>query len=930
MNGFFSSIRRSKLAKRIGHAVLALNMFGWLPERIKLALIVRSGVFDWEWYRDKWLVGAENERVAVEHFLRHGSVAGYEPSQLFDSNWYRHRYSFRAPSVDLLVQYILLGDRIGLLPSPWFMPGYYRSRLDGSMRRYVALADFCRNWRKYPYGHPLFDQAWYLDFYPDVAESECNPLIHFVGHGVPEERRPNPFFIPDWYRSHNPDVAAAGLNPALHYFSYGAREGRSPGPSFDSNAYVARYPDVIPSGLDPLAHYLTIGREQGRDFGSRVLTVAELVAPKRLISEGGAIAMGVIDVIVPVYKGLSETRNCLESVLSSGNAQEIRVRIYNDCSPEKEVTSYLRQLVKRHPSVRLVENEMNLGFVRTVNSGMRAALEQDDCIAVLLLNSDTVVASGWVDRMAAHLPVTRNAGTVCALSNNATICSFPKLGENIVAPGFTAAEVDGIAAVVNCGDSVDIPTAVGFCMLIGRDCLGKTGFFDEEAFGRGYGEENDFCMRASKLGFRHLLAHDVFVHHVGEVSFAEVSKPGKLIAERVIADRYPDYSSKIASFVAADPSRVARLRLAFGLWRESGAPVLAIITHNWGGGTERHVSETDEQHRKNGHVVIIRPAEGGAGRIHIENRSAFDGFEMDVDVADGDGFARLLELMGVRYAQIHHLGGHGPHIREGLAKAGIAFDFMVHDYFTICPQITLTDINRKYCGEPDLNACDACIAQRPSNGASDIRNWRTENEWAVLGADRVIAPSQDAALRMRRYFGLLPEVKYHEAQPTMVTPRKRVITASARSPLRVVVLGVLARHKGLELVVKAAQAAKRRGIPMRFRLIGQPEDSGVANVAGALTWTGPYEESQLVDLIANEAPDVFLFASQAPETYSYTLTKAINTGLPIVATAIGAFPERLVDYWAADLVPVDIPPEDLVHRIGTFMEGISSEIEASR
>ena len=56
-------------------------------------------------------------------------------------------------------------------------------------------------------------------------------------------------------------------------------------------------------------------------------------------------------------------------------------------------------------------------------------------------------------------------------------------------------------------------------MYIRRAALADIGLFDAEAFGRGYGEENDFCLRASARGWRHLLACDTFVYHEGAVSF---------------------------------------------------------------------------------------------------------------------------------------------------------------------------------------------------------------------------------------------------------------------------------------------------------------------------------------------------------------------------------------------------------------------------
>ena len=59
--------------------------------------------------------------------------------------------------------------------------------------------------------------------------------------------------------------------------------------------------------------------------------------------------------------------------------------------------------------------------------------------------------------------------------------------------------------------------------LIGRLAVQNRTFeadgLDAVTFGKGYGEENDLCMRARARGWRHVLAADVYVHHVGGRSF---------------------------------------------------------------------------------------------------------------------------------------------------------------------------------------------------------------------------------------------------------------------------------------------------------------------------------------------------------------------------------------------------------------------------
>ena len=75
-----------------------------------------------------------------------------------------------------------------------------------------------------------------------------------------------------------------------------------------------------------------------------------------------------------------------------------------------------------------------------------------------------------------------------------------------------------------------------------------------------------------------------------------------------------------------------------------------------------------------------------------------------------------------------------------------------------------------------------------------------------------------------------------------------------------------------------------------------------------LTIYGQYAEGELPKLIAAEQPDVLLFAAQVPETYAYTLSVALQSGLPIVAAALGAFPERLAGVPRSTTVAWNAPP----------------------
>jgi GT2 family glycosyltransferase len=297
---------------------------------------------------------------------------------------------------------------------------------------------------------------------------------------------------------------------------------------------------------------------QGQEHGSVVRECSAVLRdllPKFLRRRARAPSP-IVDVVIPVYRGVAVTRACIESVLASQTQVAREVIVIDDRTPEPELPPWLSGLAAER-RITLITHSDNRGFVASVNEGMALHPDRD----VVLLNSDTEVAAGWLDRLAACARRDPAVGTVTPFSTNATICSYPRIhGPNAMPPGETTASLDRAFAAANAGRSADIPTAVGFCMYITRHCLDRIGAFDYERYGEGYGEEVDFCMRAARSGFRNVVAADVFVHHVGEVSFAGSGAERRRKAQAMVDALYPEFQRQLAVFLPADPLRGLRRR----------------------------------------------------------------------------------------------------------------------------------------------------------------------------------------------------------------------------------------------------------------------------------------------------------------------------------------------------------------------------------
>ena len=252
-------------------------------------------------------------------------------------------------------------------------------------------------------------------------------------------------------------------------------------------------------------------------------------------------------VIVPVFNAIERLEACLETISRTVPA-ETQVLLIDDASTDNRVLPHLRFWVGEENQHRhLLVHDRNKGFVATANHGMQQASTD-----VVLLNSDTEVTTGWLQCLANCLNSDATIATATPWSNNGEIVSIP----DFCAPNPIPAEPNLVArAIAHCGKPVypELPTAVGFCMAIALRAIESIGLFDEEAFGLGYGEENDFCQRAEKAGFRNVLCDDAYVVHHGGASFGPLGlKPDEASMQRLLA-KHPDYQRRVSDFIDQDP-----------------------------------------------------------------------------------------------------------------------------------------------------------------------------------------------------------------------------------------------------------------------------------------------------------------------------------------------------------------------------------------
>ncbi len=246
-------------------------------------------------------------------------------------------------------------------------------------------------------------------------------------------------------------------------------------------------------------------------------------------------------------------KDCLTSLAQHQKLAE-NIYLLDDCSTDVRIKPLLQRFADENNWSVLYQSE-NKGFVKTANQGLKLSKNN-----TVLLNSDTVVCQYWLHGFKQCLESVADLATATAWSNNAEICSFPEFLKNNIIPKdinkFSQKLYKNYSPVYP-----EIPTAVGFCMLITKRAKKVVGYLDEKQFGHGYGEENDYSLRATKAGLNNIVCDNIYVVHVGNQSFSDLGiKPDENSMKRLL-EKHPDYLKLIHEFIDNDPLAEVRMEI---------------------------------------------------------------------------------------------------------------------------------------------------------------------------------------------------------------------------------------------------------------------------------------------------------------------------------------------------------------------------------
>ncbi|MBD9085046.1 glycosyltransferase [bacterium] len=605
------------------------------------------------------------------------------------------------------------------------------------------------------------------------------------------------------------------------------------------------------------------------------------------------------DVIIPIYNAYDCLKPCIDSVINYTEFKNNKLILINDKSTDERVSKLLKKYANKYDFIEFLENEQNLGFVGTVNRGMRYSKND-----VVLLNSDTEVTSNWLKKMHKCAYSREMVATVTPLSNNATLASVPKIFEkNELPEGVSLDEMAKIVEKCSYRDYPELPTGHGFCLYIKRSVLNKVGYFDDVAFKKGYGEENDFCFRCFDLGYSHLLCDDTYIYHKESQSFSSAKLELMKNGEEVLLKRYKFYKDKLQDWCLSKPISYIGENIQLALGNIEKRSNILYLIHDFkdvlnnNGGTTLHAYDLIKNLRDkyNFHVFTF---EDGIYKLYsyykdsvaitkfsgIQNFKKYEFYNEDYK----NMLTEIIDNYGIDLIHIHHMKYHYFDVIDVIKEKNISSIFSVHDYYSVCPIINKLYKNQRYCDKPSNEMCGDCLKCTMYMNANMIENWHLCFNKLFETVDYIISPSQNTKEEIKKTYDIECNVIEHGIDIQHKTSKLNI---DNDKQYNIAFVGAIGIHKGRNIVCDMLSKGKLGKI--KIHLFGIIDDFHKKNNKNYIDH-GPYKRDELSDLLSKNNIKLVCLFSICPETYSYTLTECVSAGVPVLGINIGAVGDRIL------------------------------------
>lgn len=632
-----------------------------------------------------------------------------------------------------------------------------------------------------------------------------------------------------------------------------------------------------------------------------------------------------VSIVIPIYNALNELKECVDSIIKSNVTVDYEIILIDDCSPDHNVKKYLEGI--NNPKIKVFYNEKNLGFVKTVNKGMKLAESND----VLLLNSDTVVTQKFLDKIVKVAYSSPSIGTVTPLSNAASIMSIIEFCKEVPLPeGLDPETANKIVELIYAGEIISAPTANGYCMYIKRELLDLIGYFDEENFGKGYGEENDFSIRAMLNGYTNVCDNSTFIYHKGHSSFNTHEALNKKIDSvkakhsSILHSRYPFWQQMIVDFIAHSlmKNKVKLFNIVYKLI-SSNKPTILILKHpeQVKGGIYLHTENLIKNLGDKYNFVVLYPINQDNFKLHFYingKRFADEGIDLfNIHrYEEKVWFYNLIKDLNSLFNFVHIHIQHWLYFDIGILNLSKIINVPV--------SVTLHDLSLLFSGLDYIVNPTAHEDREIDTESVHIRRLNL----LLKNVDYLIAPSNYVK---NKFTSVFEDINIKVIENGVKKPKKKDLKSLSSldvhddSNINICYLGAVGRHKGIEDYFKLMKYFNQSKKEMlNFYVIGNDDHrlldeldkkyklkKNVDYVHDVYTKGYPY------DLLLKYKINVVIVPSIVPESFCMTISEALALGIPVITSDLGAQGDRIRKL-NAGWVYSDL--EQLINTVVTMIE----------
>ncbi len=640
-----------------------------------------------------------------------------------------------------------------------------------------------------------------------------------------------------------------------------------------------------------------------------------------------------IDIIVPIYNAYEFTEECIKSIIKNTDLSKHTLVLINDKSPDEKILPMLLKYKNKNSDKQIIvlDNEQNLGFVKTVNKGMQYS-END----VILLNSDTEVTKNWIEKIQRCAYSNQYIATVTPLTNNGTIASVPNFGiDNELPQNMTLEEYAEMIEKISKNRYPELTTGNGFCMYIKRDVIEEIGLFDDETFDKGYGEENDFCYRALDHGYINVLCDNTFIYHKGTQSFKKenlTASRAALIDEhmKLLREKHPIYVQKTDNFLANNPLRDIHENINLNILLHNKKRILYLV-NEWEenmemtGGTSLHIKDIINSNIKNNIAsFVVSPDKNDLTQFKLylytdKYAKAIANYKTDINyygqiTYTNNSYKEMLENIfdsfKIDILHVHHFLFQTFDAIDIAKERNIYSIITLHDLYMICPSINMV-YKDKYCENDNTKDCAKCLNIRYGVNSNILNKWQKTCFEILKKFDKIIVPSNNTKKIFENIYKELEiEVVEHGVAITEVKTKN---TNKTSKQFNIAFVGAMAIHKGSNILKDLI--SKNNNANIKIHLFGKSEDKELTKNKSNYINHGPYKRGELPQLLIDNNIDLVCMFTTWPETYSYTLTETYMAQVPVLTFDIGAVGDRIKEDGLGWVIKLDTKSTEILAKI---------------